>query len=272
MGPKAQVNVDQDDQDEPNLRYSFKPLNSSGGSVTLGNDTVAQVHGTGEVEWKMTSGKALTLKDVRHVPDVRRNLISGSSLVKQGYKIVMESNKIVITRNNVFIGKGYHGWLGHVSLSKIKRLMDLKQIPKSNVDLKHKCEVCVQAKQTRNSFKPVERNTLILELIHSDMCDSNRSPTRGGNKYFVRFIDDFSRYCHIYLIKTKDEVFDKLKIYISEVENPLEKKIKRFRYDRGGEYTSNEIGVFCEEHGILHEVTPHIHPNLMEWLKGKIKP
>ncbi|KAI5312170.1 hypothetical protein L3X38_041343 [Prunus dulcis] len=81
--------------------------NSSGGSVTLGNDTVAQVRGIGEVELKMTSGKTLTLKDVRHVPEVRRNLISGSSLVKQGYKIVMESNRIVITRNDVFIGKGY---------------------------------------------------------------------------------------------------------------------------------------------------------------------
>ncbi|KAI5333799.1 hypothetical protein L3X38_023931 [Prunus dulcis] len=323
-GPKAQVNVlvDQDDQDEPNLRYSFKPLvnvaylsnsdwwldsganvhvcfdkrffknyqNSSGGSVTLGNDTVAQVRGIGEVELKMTSGKTLTLKDVRHVPEVRRNLISGSSLVKQGYKIVMESNRIVITRNDIFIGKGYvcdglfkinvvfednkispqvfnvescnvwHGRLGHVSLSKIKTLMDLELIPKSNIDLKHKCEVCVQAKQTRNSFKPVERNTQILELIHSDVCDSNRSPTRGGNKYFVTFIDDFSRYCHIYLIKTKDEVFNKLKIYKNEVENQLEKKIKRLRSDRGGEYTSNELGVFCEEHGIIHEVTPPYSP------------
>ncbi|KAI5350367.1 hypothetical protein L3X38_003258 [Prunus dulcis] len=320
-GPKAQVNV-LVDQDEPNLRYSFKPLvnvaylsnsdwwldsganvhvcfdkrffknyqNSSGGSVTLGNDTVAQVRGIGEVELKMTSGKTLTLKDVRHVPEVRRNLISGSSLVKQGYKIVMESNRIVITRNDVFIGKGYvcdglfkinvvfednkispqvfnvescnvwHGRLGHVSLSKIKTLMDLELIPKSNIDLKHKCEVCVQAKQTRNSFKPVERNTQILELIHSDVCDSNRSPTRGGNKYFVTFIDDFSRYCHIYLIKTKDEVFNKLKIYKNEVENQLEKKIKRLRSDRGGEYTSNELGVFCEEHGIIHEVTPPYSP------------
>ncbi|CAL8089132.1 unnamed protein product [Prunus armeniaca] len=138
--------------------------------------------------------------------------------------------------------------------------MDLKLIPKSNVDLKHKCEVCVQAKQTRNSFKPVERNTQILELIHSDVCDSNRSPTRGGNKYIVTFIDDFSSYCHIYLIKTKDEVFDKLKIYKSDVENQLEKNIKRFRSDRGGEYTSNELGVFCEEHGIIHKVTPPYSP------------
>lgn len=44
---------------------------------------------------------------MRHVPDVRRNLISGSSLVQQGYKLVMESNRVVITKNNAFVGKGY---------------------------------------------------------------------------------------------------------------------------------------------------------------------
>ncbi|CAL9010577.1 unnamed protein product [Prunus brigantina] len=145
--------------------------------------------------------------------------------------------------------------------------MDLELIPKSNIDLKRKCEVCVQAKQTRNSLKPVERNTQILELIHSDVCDSNRSPTRGGNKYFVIFIDDFSWYCHIYTTtksekddQKKTTVFDKLKIYKSEVENQLENKIKRFRYDRGGEYTSTELGAFHEEHGIIHEVTPPYSP------------
>ncbi|CAL9030102.1 unnamed protein product [Prunus brigantina] len=55
----------------------------------------------------MTFGKVLVLKEVRHVPDVRRNLISGSSLVQQGYKVVLESNMVVITKNNVFIGKGF---------------------------------------------------------------------------------------------------------------------------------------------------------------------
>ena len=81
--------------------------NSSGGSVILGNNSTAQVLGIGDVELKMTSGKVLLLKDVRYVPEVRRNLISGSSLVQLGYKIVLESNRVIISKNNVFIGKGY---------------------------------------------------------------------------------------------------------------------------------------------------------------------
>ena len=88
------------------------------------------------------------------------------------------------------------------------------------------------------------------------MCDSSRPSTRAGNKYFVTFIGDFSRYCYVYLIKTKDEVFNKFKTYKTEVENQLEK----LRSDRGGEYTLNDLSTFCEEHGIIHEVTPPYSP------------
>ena len=272
-------------------RNNFKTYQeSSGGCVTLGNNSTAQVHGIGDIELKMTSGKTLILKEVRHVPEVRRNLVSGVCLVNQGYKVVLESNLVVITRNDVFIGKWYvsdglfklnvvfevnkvsplvlnvescdtwHGRLGHISMKKMKRMMDLELIPKSHVDFKKKCEICVQAKQTRKPHKSVERDTQLLELIHSDVCDSTRPVTRGGNKYFLTFIDDCSRYCYIYLIPTKDEVFSKFKIYKTEVENQIERKIKVLRSDRGGEYTVGELTLFCEEHGIIHEVTPSYSP------------
>ena len=51
--------------------------------------------------------------------------------------------------------------------------MDLKLIPKANIDFKHKYEICVQAKQPRKPYKPMVRNTKLLELIHSEVCDSN---------------------------------------------------------------------------------------------------
>ena len=59
--------------------------------------------------------------------------------------------------------------------------------------------------------------------------------TRGGKKFYVTFIDDFSRYTKVYLLRNKDEAFDKFLVYKSEVENQLNKKIKRIRSDRGGE-------------------------------------
>ena len=64
----------------------------------------------------------------------------------------------------------------------------------------------------------------------------------------------------MYLLKTKDEVLYYFKICKAEVENQLEKKIKRVRSDRGGEYFSNEFSEFCAEHGIIHERTPPYSP------------
>ena len=64
----------------------------------------------------------------------------------------------------------------------------------------------------------------------------------------------------MYLLKTKDEALDFFKIYKAEVENQLERKIKRVQSDRGGEYFSNEFNLFCSEHGIIHERMPPNSP------------
>ena len=74
------------------------------------------------------------------------------------------------------------------------------------------------------------------------------------------FIDDHSKFCHTYLLKFKDEVLDWFKVYKAEAENQHEKKIKKLRSDRGGEYTSNNMTKFCQEHDIIHEVTAPYTP------------
>ena len=56
---------------------------------------------------KMTSGKVLTLNNVLHVPTIRKNLVSVALLVKNGFKCVLVSDKAVISKNEMFIGKGY---------------------------------------------------------------------------------------------------------------------------------------------------------------------
>ena len=77
-------------------------------------------------------------------------------------------------------------------------------------------------------------------------------------KYFVTFIDDFSRYTKVYLIKHKDEAFDMFLTYKAKVENQLNKKIKRIRSDKGGEYVL--FNDYCVKEGIIHEVTPPYSP------------
>ena len=66
-----------------------------------------------------------------------------------------------------------------------------------------------------------------LELIHSDLCEMNGVLTKGGKRYFMTLIDDCTRFCYIYLFKSKDEALHYFKIYKAEVENQLERKIKK---------------------------------------------
>jgi transposase InsO family protein len=141
------------------------------------------------------------------------------------------------------------------------RLANLNLIPKFNLVKKSKCHVCVESKQPRKPHKAAEaRNLAPLELVHSDLCKMNGILTKGGKRYFLTFIDDFTKFCYVYLLKTKDEVFNYFKTYKAEVENQLERKIKWLRSDRGGEYFSNVFDEFYVEHGIIHERTPPFSP------------
>src|SRR5262249_21500440 len=156
----------------------------------MGNSSAARVLGEGRVDLKLTSGKILSLYKVQHVPGVRRNLISGSLLVRQDFELVFKSNNVVITRHGNFVGKGYvsdglfilnvknvfesnensptsifhvescdlwHARLGHVNLKTIQHMVHLNLIPKFNVKPADRCQICVQAKQPRKPFKSVER-------------------------------------------------------------------------------------------------------------------
>ena len=77
----------------------------------------------------------------------------------------------------------------------------------------------------------------------------------GGNRYYLTFVDDFSRKSWVYLMKEKREVFKYFKIWKAMAERQSGKKMKCFRTDRGGEYLSNEFRRFLEEDGVNHQVT-----------------
>ena len=84
--------------------------------------------------------------------------------------------------------------------------------------------------------------------------------TRGGNRYFITFIVDYSNYTYVYLMKYKDQAFQIFKYYKSEVENKKGKKIKILRSDRGGEYFPIEFSSFCEENEIIHQTSAPYTP------------
>ena len=71
------------------------------------NSSHARVLGVGTVIMMFTSGKTVLMKNVQHVPSIKKNLVSGSQLCRDGYKIVFEANKVILSKFGTFIGKGY---------------------------------------------------------------------------------------------------------------------------------------------------------------------
>jgi hypothetical protein len=86
--------------------------------VMMGNGSHVFVYGVGMVHLKLTSGKIIQLKNVHHVPSINKNLISGSILCRDCFKIVLELNKFIVSKCGQFIGKCYEcGGLFRFSVS-----------------------------------------------------------------------------------------------------------------------------------------------------------
>ena len=209
---------------------------------------------------------------MKHVPDMRKNLISGKGFVKGGLvkmsvmtvfpKNVASASVVEMNENPItYLVESFTTWherLGHVNYKIMRKMQNMNLIPKFKTNQK-KCEVCVQAKLTKTRSPRVKRTTEPLGLIHTDLCDLKYVQTRGGKKYFVTFIDDCTRYCYVYLLHSKDEALVKFKEFTLEVENQLQRTIKIVRSDRGGEY-NEPFNAFCREKGIIHQTTAPYSP------------
>ena len=71
-----------------------------------------------------------------------------------------------------------------------------------------KYQICATSKLTRKRCGSVTKETKLLEPIHSDLGDLKQTMTRGGKKFYVTFIDDYSRFTRVYLLRNKDEAFN----------------------------------------------------------------
>ncbi|GJZ72808.1 zinc finger, CCHC-type containing protein [Tanacetum coccineum] len=77
---------------------TYKSVNN-GSVLHMGNESTALVHGRGYVDLRFSSGKIVSLFNVLHVPNIRKNLVSSSILNNCGYKQVIESNKFVLSKH-----------------------------------------------------------------------------------------------------------------------------------------------------------------------------
>ena len=138
-----------------------------------------------------------------------------------------------------------HARLGHPSSQVVKSILHLTNISCANESPLSVCNVCQLAKSHRLPYTSSSpRSSSPLELIFSDVW-GHAPPFVGGFKYYISFIDDFSKFSWIYLQ------------FQAHVERLLDTKIKCVQSDWGGEYQKIH-NTFFRSLGIAHHVScPH---------------
>ena len=97
-------------------------------------------------------------------------------------------------------------------------------------------------KYVKSTFHEKEnRASVILERIHTDVCGRVSVASIEKHRYYVIFVDDFSRKCWIFFMQKKDQTFSKFCEFKELVEKESGKQVKALRSDNGEEYISNEF-------------------------------
>ena len=97
-------------------------------------------------------------------------------------------------------------------------------------------------KFVKTTFHEKENHaSVILERIHTEVCETLLVASIEKHGYYVIFVDDYSCRCSILFMQKKSETFSKFCEFKALVEKESRKQVKALRSDNGGEYISNEF-------------------------------
>lgn len=99
------------------------------------------------------------------------------------------------------------------------------------------------------------RQTQPLSLIHSDVWGPTPILSCQGFKFYVLFVDDFSRYSWVFPIQHKSDVFQIFVNFRTQIERFTSQNIKILRTDGGSEYLNSTFKNYLTKHGITHQIS-----------------
>ena len=85
------------------------------------------------------------------------------------------------------------------------------------------------------------------------MSGVNRVPSIKGFRYFLFFVDDFSRMTWLYLLKERSEVSSVIKLLFKK--NQFSTSIRVLRTDNALEYIKKDVSYFCFKNEITHQTS-----------------
>nr|KYP40581.1 Retrovirus-related Pol polyprotein from transposon TNT 1-94 [Cajanus cajan] len=207
----------------------------------MGNDMPCKIVGIGTIQLRMHDGVIRTLTEVRHVPDLKNNLISVGVLDSKSFKCNVKNGVMEIKRGSTLVMRGFkkgnlymlqgstssisesisvaeknipdltylwHMRLGHMSERGMMILSKQQLLGNHTVKELRFYDHCIFGKEHRIKFPKAQHSTKsTLDYIHSDCWGPSQVPSLGGGRYFLSIIDEYSRMTWIFIMKHKNQAF-----------------------------------------------------------------
>lgn len=264
-------------------------------TIKVANNKSLPVQSSGKISLCVDNERGqqneILFTNVLYVPELATNLLSVSQIIKNGGQVKFNKDGcIILNTKNVLVATAslinnmyrlnmstahacisdvieqdtylWHQRMGHLNFQSLNKLTENTADLKLGLQAsKVKCITCQEGKQTRLPFKSQGSQTKdLLELIHSDICGPMETQSLGKARYFVTFLDDYSKKIFVYVLHNKSEVLEKFIEFKKLVENQLSRTIKILRTDNGLEYVNRNFSNFLKNAGIIHQTTTPYTP------------
>jgi hypothetical protein len=213
--------------------------------IIVANRTSIQVVCSGDLKITTAVGNEqheVRVDNVLYVPNLTTNLLSVSRIIANGNRVIFnEQGCFIYNSQNVCIGEArlenevyrlnivksqhvlaasvktssttWHRRLGHINANDLCKMkngaVEGVTFPDKNGQIdKSSCTVCCEGKQTRLPFPlSASKSQEVLELVHTDLCGPMENKSLGMVRYFLIFLDDYSRMCFVYFLQSKHQTF-----------------------------------------------------------------
>ena len=269
-------------------RSLFKVFESKrGGNVTFGDGSKSQIKGKGIIF-------LLGLPDIAnvlYVKGLRVNLLSISQICDQDFMLFSKGKCLVIDESGKKLISGvrtlenyyglvpdadimcnsirlpnedlWHQRMGHASykrlsiVSKHELVLGMLKLSRMSNVVYGPCQLGKQMKakhpgtQTSTTSRP-------LELLHLDLMGPTRTESRGGKRYIMVVVDNFTRYTWVILLRSKSDAPEHIETLCIRLQNEKSQKIDRIRSDNGKEFENSYMESFCTRSSISQEFSAPI--------------
>lgn len=255
------------------------------GSVRFSDDSVVGIEGRGKILTVCNNGEHRALTGVYFIPKLNANLISLGQLDEHGCDVriyhgvctirdpakkllakvrcnanrlyllkLMTGRPVCLSARTTDTAWLWHARFGHLHFDALRKLADkdmVRGLPRIE-HVEQLCDGCIISKHRRSPFpmRTVYRATDRLDLVHGDLCGPISPVTPGGKSYFLLLVDDHSRYMWLVLLTRKGDAVKAIKHFQASAEAESDRKLRKFRINNGGEFTSVEFANYCADHGV----------------------